>query len=174
MTEQIYNWKMKGLAKGVDPNEAVQELNRIQDSYGFITPELVVKEASNPKSILHPIFEWDDSKAASGFRLQQARILLNNIQIKVLSDGENKEIAVYEVTTFGEGYKRIQTFTPDDVEYIKMATKSQLDHLTKKLKQYKEFEHTIKLIQIASSSLDEILVDIEHKRKQPVDLSVKN
>jgi hypothetical protein len=172
--EPNYNWKLKGLAKGVDPNEAVQELERIQKLFGYITPELLVTEASNPESILHPIFEWDNKKAAYNYRLQQARILLNNVRIDVIADGETQQIAVYEVTTFGEGYKSIHTFTPNDVEYIKMATKSQLDHLTKKLKRYKEFEHTIKLIQIASSSLDEVLFDINKKRKQPIDLSVKN
>jgi hypothetical protein len=171
--EPSYNWKLKGLAKKVDPLIAVKELQRLQELYGVITPEIIVKESENIKSVLHPIFEWDNNKAAFGYRLQQARVLLNNIQLTVLSDGESREIAVYEVTTFGEGYKNIQTFTTDDIEFIKMATKKQLAFLKLKLSRYEDFKRTVKLIEIASSSLDELLYNIEDKRKQPIDLSKK-
>lgn len=141
--ESIYFWKMKGLARGVDPNEAVKELNRLQDVYGQLTPDVVVKEASNPDCVLHPIFEWEDDKAGHLWRIQQARIMLNNIQIKVISDGEPKEIAVYEVTTKEEGYKNIDTFTGDDIEYVRTTTIQQLTYLKAKLKVYKEFDKVV-------------------------------
>jgi hypothetical protein len=138
-----YFWKLKGLAKGVDPNEAVKELNRLQDVYGQLTPEVVVKEASNPNSVLHPMFEWEDERAGYLWRIQQARVLLNNIQDRVITDGEPKEIAVYEVTTKDEGYKNIDTFTIDDIEYVRASTLQQLTHLKGKLKVYKEFDKVV-------------------------------
>ena len=50
MNEINYKWKMEGLARGVDPSIALQELNRIQDLYGSVTPEIVVNESKNPIS----------------------------------------------------------------------------------------------------------------------------
>jgi hypothetical protein len=141
--EPNYNWKIKGLAKKVDPSIAANELHRLQNVYGVITPEIIVNESKNPKSVLHPIFEWDDNKAAFNYRLQQARILLNNIQITVTSDGESKEISVFEVTSFKDGYKSIDTFSPDDIEYVKSGILQQLNYLKVKLKLYKEFNKVL-------------------------------
>jgi hypothetical protein len=89
---------------------------------------------------LHPIFEWDDNKAAYNYRLQQARNLLNNIQMTVISDGEPKELSVFEVTSVSDGYKSIDTFTPDDIEYIKKNITKELTYLKSKLSLYKEFD----------------------------------
>jgi hypothetical protein len=144
-----YTWKMKGLAKGVDPSLAVEELKKLQNLYGQITPELIVKEAEKNKSILHNIFEWDDAKAGYNYRLQQARILLNNIQVTVITDGESKEISVYEVTTFKDGYKSIDTFTSEDIEYVKQGIVSNLYALKNKLKLYKEFDKVLSYIEQA-------------------------
>jgi hypothetical protein len=168
-----FAWKLKGLANGVDPSIAAEELSRLQNLYGSITPELLVNEATNPKSVLHSIFEWDDHKAAHGYRLQQARILLNNIQITVISDGEAKEISVYEVTSYKGGYKRIDTLLPNDLDYIRTTTKAQLGYLSAKLRTFNNFAKTVSLIENASSSLDEVLTEIEHKKKKPIDLSNK-
>jgi hypothetical protein len=121
-----FNWKMKGLAKGVDPSVAADELQRLQKKHGELTPEVIVKEAFNKRSPLHPIFEWDNDKAAYNYRLQQARVLLNNIEVKIISDNEPRSVSVYEVTSANEGYKRIDTFTPDDINYIRNNTKQQL------------------------------------------------
>jgi hypothetical protein len=141
--EPNYNWKMKGLAKGVNPLVAAEELRRLQSVYGVITPEIIVNESKKSNSPLHSIFEWDNSKAAHNYRIQQARILLNNIQITVLCDGENKEISVYEVTSFKDGYKSIDTFSSEDIDYVKAGILQQLNFLKGKLKLYKEFDKVL-------------------------------
>lgn len=149
-----YQWKMKGLAKGVDPSRAAEELHRLQDIYGQLSPEIIVNEAKNPNSILHPVFEWNNTKAAFNYRLQQARILLNNIQIKLITDGETREISVFEVTTFKDGYKSIDTFSPDNIEYVKDSIKQQLEYLRNKLKLYKEFNEILELINQAIEKIN--------------------
>lgn len=154
--EQSFNWKMKGLAKKVNPQEAAIELQRIQSIYGVITPELIVTEANDIKSVLHPIFEWDDSKAAFNYRLQQARILLNNIQVTIKTDGGSREISVFEVTSLKEGYKSIDSFTTDDVDYIKSSILQQLKYLKNKLSFYKQFDKARELIEQATIVIEEI------------------
>ena len=139
-----YSWKMKGLSHGVDPSTACAELKRLENIYGSIKPEIIVSEAKNPESPLHPIiFNHNDKKAAYLYRLELARKLLNNIHLIVITDGETKEIAVFEVTTCREGYKSIDTFTPDDIEYIKISIQRDLFYLKKKLQLYKEFDKVL-------------------------------
>jgi len=149
-----FNWKMKGFAYGVDPSIAADELRKIQNLHGTITPELVVRYAKIKKSPLNPIFEWDDTKAAHNYRLQQARILLNNIQVTVISDGESRRIDVYEVISCREGYKSVDTLTPDNIEYIRRTTKSSLICMRDKLKLYDNFDPVRELIEQAINVLN--------------------
>jgi hypothetical protein len=151
-----YAWKLAGLAKGIDINDAVQELERIEGLYGSLTPENVLN-ASRPKNALfHSLFEWNDSVAAEHYRLQQARTILNNIEVKIISDGQPKNIAVYEVisTPAGNQYKNIETFSPDDINFIKMRTKKELLILKNKLAIYKELSQTTTLIASAIDTLN--------------------
>lgn len=50
-----------------------------QQYKGELTPEDVLKDASNPNSPLHSFFEWSDSAAAHQHRLQQARGLIRSV-----------------------------------------------------------------------------------------------
>lgn len=142
-TTKQYQFKIKSLAKNIDVEKAVVEITRIQDKYGTITPENLVEAARSKKSILHAAFEWDDNKAAEHYRLQQARNFINNIEVIIVSDGEERNIPVYEIVTVedtGRQYKHIDTLTYDEIEQVKQTTLSVLKQLTEKLKIYKEFE----------------------------------
>lgn len=46
---------------------------------GTLTADAIVDDARNPLSPLHACFEWDDRRAADGFRLDQARNLLRSL-----------------------------------------------------------------------------------------------
>lgn len=71
--------------------EVIGEINNIQKSEG-LTPEQVVESARNSKSPLHDFFEWEDSVASAKWRLQQARVLIN--EVKVIID--SKEYYAFE------------------------------------------------------------------------------
>jgi hypothetical protein len=59
-------------------------LNEIEKKRGFITPTAVVQEAADENSPLHNYFTWDDSKAAHGYRLWQARELITSVNVEIM------------------------------------------------------------------------------------------
>lgn len=138
-----YKWKLEGLGKGVDVALVVEELTRLQKVNRILTPEVVVRAAEDNNSILHKLFEWDDNKAAYNWRLQQARTILNNIEVTIITDGEPREIAVFEVTTRSEGYKSVDIFTNEDVDFVRASILRQLNTMKSKLKTYKEFDKVL-------------------------------
>jgi tRNA A37 N6-isopentenylltransferase MiaA len=138
-----YKWKLEGLGKGVDVALVVEELTRLQEVNRILTPEVVVRAAENSESVLHKLFEWDENKAAYNWRLQQARTILNNIEVTIITDGEPREIAVFEVTTRSEGYKSVDTFTNEDIDFIRASILRQLNTMKSKLKTYKEFDKVL-------------------------------
>lgn len=151
-----YNWKITSLGKKIDPNIAVQELERIKDVYGKLTPDVVVAEAEKQECVLHAFFMWDDTKAAHQYRLQQARNLINNVEVKVITDGDKTyQVAAYEITTPKNGYKNIESFNKDDISYIKMTVKSDLSALQRKLKFYNGFSKV-------SDHIEQALIEVEN------------
>lgn len=150
-----YSWRIKSLAKGIDPDLAIAEIERIESVYGGLTPENVLEASRDESALLHPLFQWDDNVAATQYRLQQARTIINNVEIKVISDGEERSIPVYEVVNVGEGrvYKSIQNMDKEDVEYVKQSVKREISYLKNKLSTYNSFEATIKHLDSALETL---------------------
>lgn len=150
-----YDWKLKSFAKGLDADIAVNEFERIENVYGALTPENILKDAISETSVFHALFEWDDSRAAISYRLQQARTILNNITVKVVSDGQSRNIPVYEVINLGEArcYRNVEQMSPADVEQVRKATINDLNRVNDKLSFYKNFDTAISHISNAISSI---------------------
>ena len=71
----------------VDLDVAWAELERIrQANGGLVSPEKIVEAATAPDSPIHGAFEWDDAKAAIGYRKVQARQLVQCFDL-VFEDG---------------------------------------------------------------------------------------
>ncbi len=71
--------------------EVVDKLLHIKDTKG-LTAEEIVYEAKKSKSVLHNLFDWDNTSAANKYRLQQARILVNEVRVII----EEKEFYAFE------------------------------------------------------------------------------
>ena len=78
-----------------DAAKIKRELLRLaKQNGGMLSPEAVVESARSERSILHPHFEWSNTKAAELYRLQQARTLIRVVVDVVTVPGSGKPIAV--------------------------------------------------------------------------------
>ena len=64
------------------------EMEKIEKKEGAITSRNLLDAGRSKDSPLHPLFEWDDGKAAELYRLKQASDIITHITIKV-SENEN-------------------------------------------------------------------------------------
>lgn len=81
----IYEWKADSRFP-IGAQIAAERLQSIRAKTGELTPRNVVDDAVNPKSPLHPCFEWNDEKAAEAHRLWQARKLIGSIVVAEIDD----------------------------------------------------------------------------------------
>ncbi len=159
-----YDWKIKTLAKGIDPEIAANELSRIKNVYGSLRPEHIVNESRGKKAPLHSLFEWDDSKAAEHYRLQQARTIINNVVVTVVSNGAPVIYDVFEiVTTPNEitkiperSYKEFTAMTFDEIDEVKQNTLEQLQILQEKLKRFNDFKPALQPIAQAINEVKKV------------------
>ena len=148
-----YKWGIGGAWKGINPEIAANELQRINDVYGRLTAELVVGESKKANSPLHGYFEWDNDKAAEKWRFQQARVLINNIEVITISSGEPKSYPAYEIVTREEGYRHVQTLTIDEIKIVRGNTLRELSAISKKLSLYDQLERAKRHIDMAITEL---------------------
>lgn len=86
-------WRGGWRPRGVTVDVATQELERIRERDGELTPEVTLAEATPEEAPLHPIFPWNDAEAAHQYRLGIARTLIRHVRV-VKADGSGHSMYV--------------------------------------------------------------------------------
>ncbi len=90
----VYQWKIPSLYP-VSAEVAGTELDRIYEKNGELKQEAIVEESRPETAPLHPIFEWDDKKAADKYRKEQAtHLMCALVQVEERKEQPPKEIQV--------------------------------------------------------------------------------
>ena len=98
----VYQWKPGAFAP-VSAQIVGEELNKIQIEKGrFFKPADVVAVAKDDASVLHPIFEWNDIKAAARYREDQAKYIIRNVVIINQDDEQKTPIRAFVSVVVGE------------------------------------------------------------------------
>lgn len=145
----IFNWRHQFLNHGIDVQDAETEMKRIERKYGKLTPRILLDSSRPKKALFHSCFEWRDGVAAEKYRLQQARILINNIEVTIVRQGNEKiKIPFYEVVKDDKGKNKYADVTsiianPDNLAYIKVKAKRDLEYWKAKYEVYKELSSAI-------------------------------
>lgn len=106
-----------------DAQKVSNEISSLAD----ITPRNIVDFARNPKSELHKCFEWDDAKAADGYRLQQARKITYFL---VKDNGGNDsvpEVRFFYKVENNEGYKPVTAIVRDENSYTQLLARARAE-----------------------------------------------
>ena len=142
----IAEWRTPGIFKA-DANKVCEELRGIGEEF---TPEEIVEAAEDETTELHKCFEWDDSKAAKGYRLYQARILTSQLIFKRDKTEENPSPAPIRVYSkgVGGGYKIPErTFkVQEEYEALLQRALAELRAFKVKYAALKELDYILRLI----------------------------
>lgn len=132
MMKAIWRPDLADMYKGVDPQKCAEEIMSIGES---ATPRQIVDKARDEASELHKCFEWDDAKAALGYRLQQARTLVHVLVIEEKNpEPEKPPIRMFHQVERGGGYKPITVIYKNDDEYGRLLKQAYMELHAFKLK----------------------------------------
>ena len=97
---------------------------------GYLSPHAVVQAASNPESVLHDEFEWNNDAAGERFRLLQAAALIRRVRVTVVRKQlENKSVKIETVREYQsrpsarnpeQGYEHVQEIMQDSEKRAEM------------------------------------------------------
>lgn len=150
---------------GADSAQRVGErLAAIKAKAGTITPVIVVDDARDKDSDLHPFFEWNDGKAAEEWRRQQARMLIGSI--KVVVEGTSTDKDPISVRAFihisdedikgSDRYEPLAVVLSDRALYAQVCARA-LDDLRGFQRRYSQFST---LTTVATRAIDEVAVSL--------------
>jgi len=147
MITAIWRPDMAGLFKGVDPMKVAQEIMEIGES---ATPRQIVDRARDEASELHKCFEWDDEKAALGYRLQQARTVVHVLVVEEKNPPKENStpIRFFVQPDKEKGYKPVEVVFRRDDEYQQLLQRAyaELHAFKQKYERLQELREILDLI----------------------------
>ena len=121
-------------------SEVISKILEVKDTMG-LTPKNLVEEARNRKSVLHNFFEWNNDEAGEKWRIHQATVLINQVEIEV---GESKMFAFENVSVQIEDGRNERVYmTPNEIasnsDLKKQVIKNALGIIATWQEKYKQY-----------------------------------
>lgn len=87
--------------------EQIGRVRALETGRGEITADAVVEDAKSKTSPLHSLFEWDKSKAAMAYWVQQAREIIGAVYVVVTIETSTVKAPLYvrDPEAKGQGYR---------------------------------------------------------------------
>lgn len=151
----MYQWKA-GSHHKVKADVAGRVCESLEKQ-GRLSAAELLETAKDERSPIHVEFEWNDTKAAQGFRLQQARMIINTLTIQISSKEKQPVRAFFNIIQQEPTYTSIQTIINDSDSY-QLLLKQAYKELTEFKNKYKQL-----------TELGKIINDIEEIEKESLE-----
>lgn len=95
----------------------IAAVRALEDANGRLTPDQVIAAAKPKDSALHPLFEWDKTKAAQAAWLQTAREVIGAVRIVVTTQSSTVKAPCYvrDPDATGQGYRSAAQLREDPI-----------------------------------------------------------
>ena len=116
------------------------------ESLGECGPERIVEYAKDDSTELHKCFEWDDTKAAERWRVQQARMVCNSLTVTIeVEEAEPISVRIIEHDDTEKVYRPIVATVRNEDQYSRLLSqaKSELASFKRRFQSIKELRAII-------------------------------
>lgn len=153
--------RFQSLYKGVPVEDVVKELSEIDPD--SITPEQIVDKARDENSVLHSLFEWDDTVAAEKYRKIQAQQMLTKITFVV--DDSPREQRYYHNVSYSSGEYHPVQYVFQHEECYELLKKRAKDYFLAAKAKFEAVQELGPLFKYIDQFFDD-LVDIKNGEKE--------
>ena len=118
----VFNTNVPAQAVGV-------HIEKLREEYGnLLTPRIFVDSIEDARLTVHPLVEWNDTKAGDDWRLHQARNALNAVRIVFQVQGEEDRHIIANVHVIEDkqhGYMPIEAIVNDADLHAQVVAEAQ-------------------------------------------------
>lgn len=146
-----FNWKIDAETAGTYIERLAKKHNK------EVTPQMLIDEAENQLSPLHPVFEWDDNKAGKAWRIQQARNLIGSLVVEIIVDEPVEVRAFVSIKNVSGGnvYCSISDIIDDEEKMLNVINeaKKKLINVSTQLKGFQR-------LQSYAAKIDQLILEM--------------
>lgn len=153
--EMAYKWSTNLYSK-VKAEDAGREFEQIEAENGFITPQAVVDRARPEDSVMHKLFEWNDSIAAEKYRTQQAGCIIGALIVTKSENNYNKRAFVNIVASPHNPKNKPQYIRVDRAFSDPTSKAIVLSNAIAELKRFKEKYAALKELSAIFNAIDNL------------------
>jgi len=159
MEQFIYKRREGATFKEEDTEIIAKIIVDIEKKKGIVKPEDLIGEAESKNSSIHHLFEWNESEAARQYRINQARNIINHIEIEVCSispSNEKVNLVIQSQRAFhnivnGEERGYVSTINivrnEDLAKQVLQRLIRQLDGATNELRAFQDYRWVVVLLE---------------------------
>lgn len=123
-----------------------EEFDTIIEKFGYLTFQIVIKQAENKDSCLNKYFTWDNEKAGELYRKQEFYNLVGFISVKIQVEEEEVKIREYFPIKIDKEDKEHKYIKLDKIMSEDDYTKQWINNAAKELQAFKErYENIMKV-----------------------------
>jgi hypothetical protein len=124
------------------------ELQAIYDTYGRLTPSIVLAQARTEDHPLHDRFEWDDAVAGEAWRLSQAHELIRSVRISYRKPGKsNESVRAFHAVPREDGWAYEPAEKVADDPFLRELVLRDMERQWKQLQErYQHFSEFVEMV----------------------------
>ena len=155
-----YKWKY-GVGEGVVASEAAKVIDGIaKRNKGAVKPKAIVEAARPKDAVMHNCFEWNNTRAATAYREDQARHVLRSLVcVYTETDNKGEEITVslrafHSNPSEGNSYVSLKRIADEDELFNEIVQQAfnELDAFRQKYKNLKRLREVMFVIETVLST----------------------
>lgn len=132
-----------------DASAVATELQRIEQAKRGLRPQDVVAAARNARNPLHRYFDWDDTKAAQKWRIEQARALIASVRVTLIAAPERGLVRAFVHVDSGDdkqhyGFVQAVMSDPKRREIVLARARAELESFEHRYAEFQELAEVFK------------------------------
>lgn len=153
----IYQFRAGYSLPGVTAQVVGDTLKKLEAEHGIVTPAAVVSIARPRNAPFHQCFEWDDSRAADKFRLDQARLIIRSVEVvHIMENGKQERQLGYVSIAENKPGSSAYMNTPDALKDERYSAKIIEDAKSQLLGWRRRYGHLTEMVKEFASVVEAI------------------
>ena len=148
----VYKYEYRATRYAVPAQQAGEYMEELREKHGDLNKYILLDSSRAEDALLHNCFEWDDTKAAESYRLNQAQIFITNMSCVMVENEDAKPMRAF-INVADQAHAEKGSFMPimaalSEDKHRKIVLKNALNELKAFRHKYSQLTELAKVLSV--------------------------